>query len=101
MSQRGDIVMTKCGYSMSYSRRPRVVSSFYGDVFSQPRLLMTGEMFLFPVLFPNPVRMGGEIVEFSGSGMIFVVRSVVVTRRHGYFRLSIWFDLECACFDSW
>jgi hypothetical protein len=46
------------------------------------------------------VRVSSHVVQFGGSLMIFVMRSIVITCRHGYFRLSICCDLECASFDS-
>jgi len=43
-------------------------------------MLVSRQVILFAMLFANPVRMRGLVVQFSGALMIFVVGAVVVTR---------------------
>jgi hypothetical protein len=45
------------------------------------------------------VGMGGEVMQFSGSLMIFVMRSVVISRRHNQ-SVTIWPDLVWASWAS-
>jgi len=45
-------------------------------------MLVAAQMILLSMLLGNPMGMRRSVVEFGGSGVVFVMRSVVVARRH-------------------
>jgi len=54
-----------------------------GSVFKRlPRAFMSGQVFLFPVLFADAMSVGGAVLQFGGALMVFVVRSVVIASGH-------------------
>jgi len=55
-------------------------------------MLVSGLMFLFPLLFTGAVGVGGEVMQLGGALMIFVMGSVVVARGHNQ-RVTSWPDL--------
>jgi hypothetical protein len=68
-------------------------------------MLVSGLVVLFSVLLGYTMGMRSEIVQFGGSLMILIVRSVVITCGHilkilEHQRLSIWPDLLWASFAS-
>jgi hypothetical protein len=62
---------------------PGMLMSVLGMLKSLPRQLLAGLMILFLMgVCGTAVGVGGTIVQLSGSLMILVVRSVVITSRH-------------------
>jgi hypothetical protein len=47
-----------------------------------PRTLVSRRVFLLPLFFTGTMGVGGEVVQFSGPLMVFVMRSVVISSRH-------------------
>jgi hypothetical protein len=75
MSERRDILVPKRDRAMSGRSLRRVFQSL-------PRLLVSGQVILFPVLFADTVSMRGAVLQFGGALMVFVMRSVVIASRH-------------------
>ena len=91
MGQRRDFIMPEGCDAMTGHRLRRLVRSF--RMFERlPGVLVSGLMFRLPLLFPGAVGVGGKVVQFGGALMIFVVGSVVISRRHIQ-RVTIWPDL--------
>jgi hypothetical protein len=64
-------------------RLPGMLVSYLGVLKSLPGALLPGLVILFLMGFRGtPMGVGGIVVQLSGSLMIFVMRSVVVTSRH-------------------
>ena len=66
---------------MSGHRLSNLVSLF-GMLEGLPRVLVSGLIFRFPLLFARAMGVGGEIVQLGGALMIFVMRSIVIALRH-------------------
>ena len=49
---------------------------------SLPRLFVSGQMFLLAMLLAGTMCMRGAVVQFGGTLMVFIMRSVVITSRH-------------------
>jgi hypothetical protein len=54
----------------------------FGVLEGLPGMLVSGFVFLFPLLFTCAVGVGGKIVQLSGPLMIFVMGPVVISRGH-------------------
>jgi hypothetical protein len=82
VSESRDIVVSKGGDSMSNGRlvdmRWTVMSAL--QFFVRP--LICGGVILLSVRFTRFVGVCGAGVQFGGSRVFFVVRSVVISRRH-------------------
>ncbi len=82
MGQCGNFVMPEGWDAMAGHRLGRLVRSF--RMFeSLPGMLVSAEVFLFPLLFHGAVGMRGKVVQLGGPLMIFVMGSVVISSRHG------------------
>ena len=81
MGQRGDFIVTEGHDAMSGHRLSQCVC-LLRMLESLPGMFMSGLMFLLPVLFTGAMGVGGEVVEFRGPLMVFVMRSVVISRGH-------------------
>ena len=84
MSQSGDVSVPECSYAMSACRGLRLLMSFLGVLEGLTGMLVPGQVILFPLLFANPMSMGGRVVQFGCPLVVFVMRSVVVTSRHNF-----------------
>ena len=82
MGQRGDFIMSEGCDAMS-SHRLRHLMRLFRVLEGLPRMLVSAEVFLFPMLFPGAVGMRGKVVQLGGPLMIFVMGSVVISSRHG------------------
>jgi hypothetical protein len=58
-------------------------------------MFVSSLVFRFPLLFTGTMGVGGKIVQLGGPLMIFVMGSVVISRRHRQ-RVTIWPDLAWA-----
>lgn len=96
MRQRRDFIMSEGCDAMSRRRLSHLVRLFR-MLEGLPRVLVSGLMFRLPLLFTGAVGVGREVVQLGGPLMIFVVRSVVISRRHSQ-RVTICPDLVWA---SW
>jgi len=81
MGQRSDFVVSEGQHTMSSHRLSHLVRLFR-MLEGLPGMLMSTEMFLLPPFFTGAVGVGGEVVQFGGSLMIFVMGSVVIARGH-------------------
>ena len=45
-------------------------------------MLVSSQMILFPVLLGDPMSVRGDVMQFGGSLVVFVVRSVVIASGH-------------------
>jgi hypothetical protein len=75
MRERRDFIVSECSYAMPARSLGRVFESL-------PRSLVPGQVFLFPMLFADPVGMRGAVLQFGGALMVLVMRSVVIARGH-------------------
>jgi hypothetical protein len=87
MSQRGDVLVPKDGDAVfihsGLMRLLGMLVSFLGVLKSLPGALLPGLVILLLMGFRGAaMSMGGLIVQLGGALMIFVVRSVVIARRH-------------------
>lgn len=66
-----------------------------------PRTLVSRRVFLLPLSFAGAMGVGGEVVQFSGPLMVFVMRSVVISSRHieWTFRVGFSAGLQLKRFD--
>jgi hypothetical protein len=72
--ERSD-AMPDCG-------RLRLPMRFLGMLEGLPRMLRSGQVFLFPLLLGYPMGVGGFVVQFGSSLMVLVMGSVVITGGH-------------------
>ena len=64
------------------SHRLRHLVRLLGVLKGLAGMLVSAEMFLLSMFFAGAVGVGGEIVQFGGQLVIFVVGSVVIACRH-------------------
>jgi len=64
------------------SHRLRHLVRLFGVLEGLPRALVSSRVFLLPLLFTGAMGVGGEVVQFSGPLMVFVMRSVVISSGH-------------------
>lgn len=98
MGQRRDFIMSEGNDAVSSHRLSRLVRQFR-VLEGLPGVLVSGLMFLLPLLFTGAVGMGGKVVQLGGPLMIFVMGSVVISRRHSQ-RVTICPDLVWASLAS-
>ena len=98
MGQRGDFVMSE-GWDSVSGRRLSYLVRLFRMLEGLPGMLVSSLVLLFAALFTGAVGVGGDVMELGGPLMVFVMGSVVVSRRHGQ-RVTICPDLECASFAS-
>ena len=77
-----DVGVSECGDSVSNRRLGRLPMRFGGMLLFLARVFVSGEMFLFSVLFGNAMGVRGQIAQFGGFRMVLVMRSFVVASRH-------------------
>ena len=87
MSQRGDVLVPKDGDAVFIHSCPvrqfGMLVSFLGVLESLPGALVPGFVILFFMGFRGAtMSVSGAIVQFGGTLMIFVMRSVVISSRH-------------------
>jgi hypothetical protein len=73
MRAGGDLVMSVRSEAMCSRRRLRLLMSHCRVLESLPRVLMSRQVTLFPVLLSNTVGMRSQIVQFGRSLVILVV----------------------------
>jgi hypothetical protein len=81
MSQSRDFIVSESGDTMSNHGLRKLVR-LLGVLEGFPGMLVSRQVFLFPLLLAGAVGMGGEVVQLGGSLMIFVMRSVVISCGH-------------------
>jgi hypothetical protein len=69
---------------MSVCRGLSLMLSFFGVLEGLPRMLVPGQVILFPLLFANTMSMCSGVVQFGRPLVVFVMRSVVVTSGHSF-----------------
>jgi len=87
MSERGDVLVPKdCDAVLIHSARVCLLGMLVGHsgvLKSLSRALLSGFVILFFMGFGGAtMSVSGNIVQLSGSLMIFVMRSVVIASRH-------------------
>ena len=82
MCQCGDVVVPERGDTVADRGRLSMLVSSLGVLKRLPGMLLSGNVILVAVLFGNPMRMSGGVVQFGGELMVLVVRSVFVASRH-------------------
>lgn len=82
MREGRDVGMPEGGNSMSDGSRLAVLVSFVGMFERLARMLVPAQVILLSVLPGHTVGVGGAVVQFGGSLVVLVVRSVVVTSGH-------------------
>jgi len=65
--------MSECGDTMSDGSLRRLPMSFRGVLVSLTGLFMSRQVLLFPVLLGNAMGVPGDIVQFRGLRVIFVM----------------------------
>ena len=98
VSQRGDFIVPE-GYDAVTGRRLRHLMRPLGVLQRLPGMLVPAEVFLLPMFLTGAVGVGGEVVQLGGALVIFVMGSVVISRRH-FQSVTIWPDLAWASLAS-
>ena len=94
-----DLMLFEWDDAMRSHSRLRVLMSLCRVLEGLPCMLVPRQVILFSVLLGDTMGMCGEIVQFGGSLVILIVRSVVITCRHNQM-LTICPDLLWASFAS-
>jgi hypothetical protein len=71
----GDFIVSECSDAMPGRGLVSVFESL-------PRTLVSGQVFLLPMLFADTMSVGGAVLQFGGELMVLVVRSVVIASGH-------------------
>jgi hypothetical protein len=82
MSQRCDVIMSEGGDAMPPCNRVLMRVGVLRLFESQTRMLVAAQMTIVSMLLGHPMGMRRTVMEFGGSLVVLVVRSVVVARRH-------------------
>src|ERR1035441_10190533 len=81
-SQDGDIFVPEGRDAMPHRNCLRMLMSLLGVLQRLPPLRLPRQVILLIVLFGNTMHVRGLVVQFGGSLVVLVVRSVVIARRH-------------------
>src|ERR1035438_9393872 len=81
-SQDGDIIVPEGGDAMPHRNRLSMLMGHLGVLQRLPRVLLPRQVILLIVLFGNTMHVRGLVVQFGGSLVVLVVRSVVIACRH-------------------
>lgn len=73
VSRARQVILTEGDDAMTGRGRLGVTMALLRVLECLPRMLMPGQMILFPVLFRDPMGMRGDVVQFGGPLMVFVV----------------------------
>jgi hypothetical protein len=90
MSESRDFIVPECGRAMAHGGMPghgrfRMPMGLAGLFQGLPRMLVPGQVLLLAVLLlRDAMGVRGDIVQFGGALVIFVMRSVVITSRHSF-----------------
>ena len=63
-------------------------------------MFVSRQVILFPLLFANTMSVRSRVVQFGGALVVLVMRSVVVSSGHSFYRVTIWPDLVWASLAS-
>ncbi len=84
MSKGCDVIVSEGGDAMSRDHRLRVLVRLLGVLQGLPGMFLSSLVFLLSLRLGDPVSMRGGVVQFRGSLMVLIVRSVVIASRHIY-----------------
>ncbi len=82
MGQPGDFIVSEGCEAVSSHRLSHLVRPL-GVLERFPGMLVSRLVFRLSLLLAGAVGVGGDVVQFRGPLMIFVMRAAIVARRHG------------------
>jgi len=68
-----DFIVPKCGDAMAGRSRLRMPMRLFRVLEGLPRLLVSRQVLLLPVLLGGPMGVGGDVVQFGGPLVVFVM----------------------------